>query len=554
MSLLAEATTRLDGRPYPAYRDIGRRSWAVDAGMLVLEHVQGDPFAAPSRLRLDLPAGAVPLPAAALASAVARRATADFFQRALANRLTAPLAIARPGAAVLERTGVTVAEDGAVVVRLTVGLPATGRRIRGREASTVLTESLPSAAYDAIVMHDGAALMAHVAVVEDQVALRAALAAHGLVAFLADGSILPRRSGVDESPLPDAIALVAPDTLAVTLTAPHAGVLRGLAIPTGVTLVVGGGYHGKSTLLDAIAHGVYDHPPGDGRERCVTTDDAVSVRAEDGRSVRAVDLRPFIGHLPLGRSTQRFDTDDASGSTSQAAAIVEALEAGARSLLVDEDTAASNFMVRDARMRRLIPAEHEPITPFVDRVRQLHADHGVSSVLVVGGAGDWLDVADTIVQMRDHRPVDARGQARAVVAALPLGDAAPHAPGPWPTRAPRVPDPSSLDAVGSGRRERVRAHRMHTIVFGDDEIDVSLLAQLVEPTQCRFIGDALLALSREPVGGTRTVATLLDLLDARGLDALAAPTFGDRARARRFEIAAALNRLRTLRCRPSGDT
>jgi predicted ABC-class ATPase len=395
---------------------------------------------------------------------------------------------------------------------------------------------------------DAAALAAHVAAVEDQVALRAALGTHGLVAFLADGSILPRRSGVATAPLPDAVPFVAPDTLAVTLAAPHAGPLRGLGIPAGVTVVCGGGYHGKSTLLDAVARGVYDHPPGDGRERCVTVDTAVHVRAEDGRSVRAVDLRPFIRTLPLGRSTECFDTDDASGSTSQAAAIVEALEAGARALVVDEDTAASNFMVRDARMRRLIAGDDEPITPFVDRVRQLWDTHGVSSVLVVGGAGDWLDVADTVLRMTDYRAHDAGPAARAVVAEMPLGDAAPRPPGPWPAATPRIPDPTSLDP---GRR--VRAHRTHTIAFGDGEIDVSLLAQLVEPAQARFIGDALRVLARELADGRRDIPALLDALDARDLDAIAAPTFGDRARARRFEVAAAVNRLRALRCRHSGD-
>lgn len=547
MSVLAQAAMRLDGRPYPGYRDLAGRNWPLDVGTLAIEHVQPDPFAGPSRIRVDLPADAARLPL--LATDDARRAAADHLHRALSHRLPADgLAVVVPGAEVLERTAVSVRPDGAVTLRLTVDLPADRRRVRGHDAARLLTETLPAVVDAAVLRHDPAALAAHVAAVDDQVALRAALDAHGLVAFLADGSVLPRRSGVATTPLPDAVPLVAPEGLAVTLDAPHAGALRGLGIPAGVTVIVGGGYHGKSTLLDAIARGVYDHPPGDGRERCVTLAAAVHVRAEDGRSVRAVDLRPFIGRLPLGRSTARFDTDDASGSTSQAAAIVEALEAGARALLVDEDTAASNFMVRDARMRRLIPGDDEPITPFVDRVRQLHDVRGVSSVMVVGGAGDWLDVADTVVRMTDYRPHDAGAAARAVVAAMPLGDAVPHAPGPWPDAAPRVPDPASLDP---GRR--VRAHRTHAIAFGDDEIDVSLLAQLVEPAQCRFLGDALRVLARELVEGRRTVAALLDLLDARSLDAIAAPGFGDRARARRFEVAAALNRLRALRCHRSGD-
>ncbi len=566
MSDLVSALERLDGRPYGAYRDLGGRGWSVGPYGLAIEHVQGDPFAAPSRVRVDVPPGVVDLPARAVSGADQRRATADFLHRALVRGLaggrraggsgrSGVLEIVRPGAEILDRTAVRIAADGTVTVRIAVGLPADGRRILGRAASSLLARALP-AALDAAIAGpalDRPALDRHVDAVLDQAALRGGLAARGLVAFLAAGSVLPRRSGVDDAPLPDAVPLAVPDALAVTLETPHTGPVRGLGIRAGVTLIVGGGYHGKSTLLDALARGVYDHPPGDGRERCVTDGAAVLIRAEDGRSVRGVDLRPFIGDLPLGRRTDRFDTDDASGSTSQAAAIVEALAAGARVLLVDEDTAATNFMIRDARMRRLVPPGAEPITPFLDRVRQLHAERDVSSVLVVGGAGDYLDVADTVIRMQDYRPHDASAEARIVAAALPLGEAAPRAPGPWPTPAPRVPDPASLDPRRGGRREHVRATRTQPIAFGDDEIAVSLLAQLGAAGQCRFVGDALRALAHGVADGRRDVAALVDALEAQiandGLDAVAAPTFGDRTQARRFEIAAALNRLRSLRVR-----
>jgi len=557
---------RLDGRPYPAYRDLGRTQYRLPACALTIEHVQGDPFAAPSRIRVDVPASVIALPPDAYGDSDARRAAADHLHRVLHRRLRTHARIGAgsgksglvevepPGPEVLERTAVEVGAGGDVVVRLRVGLPAAGRRILGRAAATLLAGDLPALIEATLTDLDHTALRRAVECVRDQGALRAELAARGLVAFLAEGSVLPRRSGVDQRPLADAIPLAAvPDGLAVTLTAPHAGALRGLGIPTGVTLIVGGGYHGKSTLLDAVARAVYDHPPGDGRERCVTRAGAVVVRAEDGRAVRGVDLRPFIGRLPLGRSSERFATDDASGSTSQAAAIVEALEAGADALLVDEDTAATNFMVRDARMRRLVPPDAEPITPFLDRVRQLAAERSVSTVLVVGGAGDWPDVADTVIQRQDYRVHDAGARAAEVARALPLGDAAPHAPGPWPPAAARVPDPDSLDPSRGRQHERVRAVRDRAIEFGEDEIDVSLLAQIVEPGQCRMIGDALIALARGLADGTRSVAELLDALDARiaadGFAGLCAPSFGDRSRARRFEIAAALNRLRALRLR-----
>jgi predicted ABC-class ATPase len=564
MNDLRKDLQRVDGRPYPAYRDLRGRRYAAGPYQLTLDHVQGDPFASPSRARVDVPATVLDLPATAHGTRDARRATADFLHRAIARSLrgvrhragsgkSGLIEIASFGQEVLERTAVRVAEDGAVVVRLSVGLPAAGRRILGREAAEILSMRLPHALEAAIGRDrlDRSALSRHIQVVEDQIALRAALDERHLVAFLAEGSILPRLSGADDRPLRDAVPLVVPQSFACEIVVPHAGRVRGLGVPRGVTLIVGGGYHGKSTLLDALARCVYDHVPGDGREHCVTVPDAVTVRAEDGRAVHGVDLRPFISNLPLGRRTDRFVTEDASGSTSQAAAIIEALEVGARALLIDEDTAATNFMIRDARMRRLVPAGEEPITPYLDRVRQLYDQRGVSSVLVVGGAGDYLDVADTTMQMQSYKPIDVTARAREVANDFPLGEAAPRPPGDWPAPAPRIPDPHSFDPSRGSRAERVRSVKTRAIEFGTEEIDVSLLAQLVDPNQCRMIGDVLLECSRGLSDGRRSLPQLLDAIELRigtdGLEAVAARTFGDRARARRFEIAAALNRLRSLR-------
>ena len=566
-STLTADLLRIDGRPYGHYRDLRRRRYPLGSGALTFEHVQGDPFAAPSRLRVDLPATLLRLPPWARNGSDARRAAADYLQRALRPALAGAagsagsgrsglLEIAPAGQEVLERTGVAVDAEGGARVRLSAGLPAAGRRILGRAAVELLDRRLDGALRGVAQRLDLDRLRTHVQAVEDQVALRSQLRERGLVAFLADGSVLPRRSGADPRPLGRARPLQAPAALAVELPAPHAGMLHGLGIRAGVTLIVGGGYHGKSTLLQALALGVYDHIPGDGRERCVSADGLVSVRAEDGRAVRGVCLTPFIGALPLGRDTACFDSDDASGSTSQAAAIVEALEAGATGLLIDEDTAATNFMIRDARMRRLVPGAQEPITPFIDRVRQLWEERGVSSVLVVGGAGDYLDVADSVIRMDAYQPGDVTTQARDVAAAQPLGDAAPRAPGAWPPAAPRVPRPESLDARRGRRPERVRAVKTRAIEFGQEEIDVSLLYQLVDAAQCRMIGDLLLRLARGLCDGRRDLPELLDALDAEllghGLDSLAQSGFGDRARPRRFEIAAALNRLRSLRVARTG--
>ncbi len=553
---------RIDGRPYGFYKDLRRESYQIGPWELRFDHVQGDPFAAPTRVHLQLPADYVRLPDWAQENVDARRASADYLQRGVRRELlgvprrggsgkSGLLEIARPGQEVLERTGSHVRSGGAVDLRVTVGLPAAGRRIRGRQASELLLETLPQALDRVVQGIDEAELRRWVQTVEDQVALRSQLEGSGLVAFLAAASVLPRSSGADDRPLRDALKLEVPEALQSELVAPHAGRLKGLGIPGGVTLIVGGGYHGKSTLLQALALGVYDHIPGDGREACVTCADAVTIRAEDGRAVRSVDLTPFIRDLPLGRQTERFDSEDASGSTSQAAAIVEALEAGASALLIDEDTAATNFMIRDARMRRLVPREKEPITPYLDRVRQLWEERGVSSVLVVGGGGDYLDVADRVIQMDSYEPFDATERARAVALELPLGEAAARVPGPWSPAVPRIPDARSFDPSRGRRAERVRSVKTRTIEFGREEIDVSLLYQLVDPAQCRTIGDILLLLSRTLCDGKKSVSELLDTIDAQieagGLERVAERGFGDRARPRRYEIVAALNRMRSLR-------
>jgi predicted ABC-class ATPase len=328
-----------------------------------------------------------------------------------------------------------------------------------------------------------------------------------------------------------------------------------MGIPEGLTVIVGGGFHGKSTLLSAVARGVYDHIPGDGRERAVTRADGVVIRAEDGRRVAGVDISPFIGALPSGGSTERFSTDNASGSTSQAANIVEALETGCRLLIMDEDTCATNFLIRDARMQRLVPADREPITPFVDRVHDLRAGLGVSTLLVLGGSGDYLGVADTVIWMDAYRPREITARAHAVAAGVgPPREVAP----PRPIGAPpaRIPDPASVSAERGGR-DRVRAHGTEEISFGHEAIDLRAVEQLVGPSQTRAIG-ALLAHAtvRGYLDGHRTIADLAALLDGDldrlGLDLLAPRSGehpGDLARPRMLEVAAALNRLRTLRVR-----
>jgi predicted ABC-class ATPase len=556
---------RIDGRGYGAYKDL-QGIYQIHEWTLYIDHVQADPFAPPSRLRLRLPLSAAGFPAPWRASAIRRVALCDFLTRAFHGALRqsqAPrqgdgsngaIRIDVPGQEVLPRSSVALT-DTHVEVRCTVGLPARGRTILGRQATALLCDTLPAIAarslrYGAL---SGTEVERHLNVVEDQHVLRDLLPEHNLAAFVADGALLPRRDGNDDRPLqsPPMIFWQSPNNLALELDLPHAGHVRGTGIRRGVTLIVGGGYHGKSTLLKALTRGVYNHLPGDGRELVVTDADAVAIRAEDGRRVEKVTITSFITALPYGQSTRRFCTDDASGSTSQAANIIEALEVGARVLLIDEDTSATNFMVRDRRMQELIAKTQEPITPFIDRVRQLYDQDGVSSVLVLGGVGDYLDVADTVIHMDAFQPHDVTARARALARAWPASAKRRYeADASWETPQPRPVRRVSLSPQ-RGRRDKVRAYGVRAIQYGVEEIDISHVEQIVDASQTRYIADCLQYAYHHLADDRRSVRDLVDLIAAvvqqQGLEAVQPYLAGDRAWARPLEVAAALNRLRTLR-------
>lgn len=550
----------LEGAPYPAYRDL-TGPHPVGEFVIRIDRVQPDPFAAPSRIRIELAPESCSLPVLETRDEI--RAAVDFISRAAARNLASDnrtsagrnpgLAICAPGPEIIERTSAYWTSK-AIGLRLTVALPARGRRIRGREAAALLTETLPEIARRALQPDDPSlrALERHIRCVEDQRVLRDQLGAHGLIAFIADGSILPRASGVDRRPLTgdSVVPTLAPESLCVTLDTAHRGPLRGLGIPEGITVITGGGYHGKSTLLQALEQGVFDHHPGDGREHVVTRADAVKVRAEEGRSVNGVPIDTFIGTLPGAVSTRPFHTMNASGSTSQAASVIEALEVGSRLLLLDEDTSAANFMVRDARMQALV--REEPITPFLDRVRPLFETRGVSSVVVAGGAGDYLEVAHRVLALERYALHDWTDRARDVCHHTPsLRQSVCDAP--LPESTPRWIAPDSLDP-GRGRRSSfIRASRRDTLQYGDDEIDLRGVEQLTDPAQTRAIGEALAWLRDHGDLDRHPLAQALEILDTTlnraGLEALVGEARGELARPRRQEVAAALNRLRKLKAR-----
>ena len=576
---LVSILERIDGRGYRAYADVRGRHDLGDCALFV-DHVQGDPFAAPSKLRVRIPMQRAALPSELFTGRVRRIALADFLargaRRALSRGPDRQMGSGRSGVVDVDAGGQEVLERSAVVIdpefvelRLEAGLPAQGRRVLGRQAIALLAETIPEGATAALCWDrlDAQQARDFVACVENQEHVRSRLGDLGLVAFVGSGSLLPRESGASDRPMSgvEAVRFETPPSLAVRIKVPNptpdgSSEVVGLGIPRGVTLIVGGGFHGKSTLLRALERGVYAHIPGDGRELVVADPNLVKVRAEDGRAVARVDIHAFVETVPGGaRDTRSFSTDDASGSTSQAASIVEAIEAGATGLLLDEDTCATNFMVRDARMQALVPRDDEPITPFVDRVRELF-DQGVSTVLVMGGSGDYFDVADHVMAMRDYRLFDVTGKALEIARRKSTGRTR-EVWAPLGDFAARSPDPKSFDPSRGKRAVRLDVPERDAIVYGRERLDLRAVEQLVDRSQTRAVALAIhLAATRLMKDGA-SLPQILDaleaLLDHEGLDVLdpfgshdrpgAHP--GNLARPRRFEIAAAINRLRGVRMR-----
>lgn len=577
MQALAELKARLtglDGRDYGAYQAL-LGDWAYPAFGLRIDRIPKDPFASPHTgvYRVRIPLAQTGIAPELWSSRVREAALRDFLireVRAACERLSpgrrgtgnsGVITIAQSGQQILERSAVVLEggvsagsalNGGTLEARLFLGLPADGRRIRADLAETMLCGELPRIVAASLFLDDARRERAwrHIRAAEDSAALRGALPGLGLVAFIAEGARLPRASGADDRPLDPAQAepFHVPPSLRVTVRLPHAGAVSGLGIPSGVTLIVGGGYHGKSTLLQALERGIYDHIPGDGRENCVALPDTMKIRAASGRSVTATDISAFIGAIPRGADTAAFSSTNASGSTSQAASIAEAMEVGAGVLLLDEDTSATNFMIRDKRMQELVAKQDEPITAFVDRVKPLHTEHGISTVLVMGGSGDYFGVADCVIQMLAFQPRDVTAAAREIAVRFPT---ARTAEGRGALLRPRARRPSAqgLDPRNAHGHFRIRAGGPHRLTYGSRTIDLSDVEQLVDAAQTRAIGRAIHLASPWMDGGLtlrELAGRIMAHLARQGLDGLDPERGGDLAVFRALELAATLNRVRGL--------
>nr|MDK8533379.1 ABC-ATPase domain-containing protein [Gleimia europaea] len=544
----------IDGRNYGQYKSV---VGDYDYGdfTLHIDRVQSDPYAPPSQLRATASPVKMGIPEDLLDTREKRVAVADFLAREFAKNSskTPEIRIARCGQEILERSYASV-DKTAVEVRFQCQFPARGRTIMGRSMARLADVDIPYTVMDTFdfVSEDAAQHLAnlrrHVETYVDYQALQAALADNGWIGFVANESVLARRSGISDYPMNEAVRFTSPGSLEQTVTLPHAGEVNGMALKPGITVIVGGGYHGKSTLLNALQRGVYAHVPGDGRELVAIVPSAVKVRAEDGRAVTSVDVSAFINDLPGGADTAAFSTENASGSTSQAASIVEAVEVGCPVLLVDEDTSATNLMIRDERMRALVADEKEPITPFVDRIGGL-ARAGVSTILVMGGSGDYLDVADLVLMMDSYVAHDVTQKAREVVAAQPRERMDVE---DFPAVKQRV----MLPLKAHGGKAKTKAKGLDSISLDRQDIDVSNVEQIVDGGQTEAIAWAIRALTdgerATAFDGETTLADALraldEIIEQHGLDGLGGPEKSAfMVRPRMVDLAAALNRYRSIR-------
>lgn len=550
----------IDHKGYPAYKDT-KGEYRFGKYVLSIDHVQGDPFASPSDVSVRVSGKEAGFLPQTYDSREKRIALQDYLLRRFGKKLAAynhmakgsgksgSLSVSRPGQEILERFACVMNEkDGGIVIRMSVGFPANGRTINSRELIRILFEFLPKCVEDTLYYgkydEKSRGEVEQVrALAEDQAEIRSQLKEQGLVAFVADGAVLPRESGASDRPMKDAVKFISPASMEVTMELPNRGKIRGMGIRKGITLIVGGGYHGKSTLLKALEAGVYNHIAGDGREYVITDDTAVKSRAEDGRSIQGVNISMFIGNLPNGKDTVSFRTEDASGSTSQAAGVAESIEAGAKALLMDEDTSATNFMIRDELMQRVVQRDQEPIIPFIDRVRELYEKQGVSTVLVAGSSGSYFYVADRIVQMDRYKPMDITERAKKEAAAWGSHELA---------ESNRIKEALFTDKriilpVKVLREPRVKIKTMGTdsILIDHDSVDLRLVEQLSDTEQLSALGQLLKYAHLHFVDGKKSLKEVVDLLekvlDEKGLDAIGARPM---ARPRRQEIFACFNRYR----------
>ena len=557
---LKKELDRIDGRGYKSYKDL-EGQYSFNNYILSIDHVQGDPFASPSRVRVIVNANYNQLPEELFDEKYKKVALCDFLTRLFSKNIykygekifgsgkSGLIEISRCPQQILERTSVII-DNEKVEARFYVGFPARGRSVLSRELEKILFNVLPNIVENTLIYNkiNTKALNDRIKLVEDQEFIRNELKNKNLVAFVANNSILPRESGVSQKPLKDGKKFISPKELEVEFNTPNRGVIKGMGIPKGITLIVGGGYHGKSTLLRALELGVYNHIEGDGREFVITDDSALKVRAEDGRSITKTDISLFINNLPNGKDTKKFYTENASGSTSQAANIIEGIESGTKLFLIDEDTSATNFMIRDRIMQQLVAKDKEPITPFIDVARSLYKERGISTILVAGSSGDFFDIADLVIQMDNYEPFEVTERAKALSKGLVEYNKDLNID----INFNRVILKGTIESGPKG--VKIKTLGKDGISINRENIDLRSVEQIVDSEQLNTIGAVMKYVENKLMGKDLTLIEITDKVieelnkNLINIDNIKGG-YGSFAMVRKQEIICAFNRYRKIRIR-----
>ena len=555
---------RIDHKGYPAYKDT-KGLYQFDKYILDIEHVQGDPFASPSKIKVIVEGKDAKIPQTFMDRKYKKIALQDYLLRQFGRSLSKAsftahgsgksglMSVSRCGQEILERSGCEIKEDdGTIIVRMEIGFPANGRTINSGELIKILFSLLPDAVENELLFRnmDKVRIEKVTELAENQNYIRNELKKMDLVAFVADGAVLPRESGISQKPMKNAVRFITPASMKVTFTLPNGNTLSGMGIKKGVTLIVGGGYHGKSTLLEALERGVYNHIENDGREYVITDNTAVKLRAEDGRCITGTDISMFIKNLPNKVDTKCFFTEDASGSTSQAANVVEAIEAGSQTFLIDEDTSATNFMIRDALMQLVVAKDKEPITPYIDRIKELYHQFGISTILVAGSSGAYFKKADTIIQMDEYVAYDITKTAKEQAEQFEKHDCgektAEQAIMPSFNRC-MLPNKSFCDD-----RTKIRVNDAGSVSVNKNTIDMRAVEQLVDAEQLRALGYICKYVHERMFNGRITLQEVVERLckglEEKGFDSVCGKNVPcDLAMPRKQEIFACFDRCRNIK-------
>lgn len=557
---LKKQLIKIDHKSYGMYKTLGD-SYSFGNYILHIDHVQGDPFASPSRLRFEVKKEHHGFPEEYYKEKHHRLALEDRVLRRFLYQLRQIdkgfMGSGKSGKITTCPANQTVQERIAVVfsrekmeLRFEMGFPARGRTIMAKEMQKLVFDILPELAKNTLFYRNWDAknkkyLEEAIFLADDQKALREELQKRNLTAFVADGAILPRESGVSDRPMRDAVPFSSPESLRIGIELPHKGKITGMGIPEGITVIVGGGYHGKSTLLKALEQGVYNHISGDGREYVVADNSGMKIRAEDGRSVLHTDISMFINHLPAGQDTTDFSSENASGSTSQAANLIEAVEAGAGLLLLDEDTSATNFMIRDKVMARLVSDDKEPITTLLRHIRGIYKKLGISFIIVVGSSGDYLSVADLVLQMDHYKVKDVTKEAKAICEECGIA-------GQYAETEITVPAFSrKLKPVKWGRR-KIKSMGTDTVLIDREAIDVRYLEQIAESgqtTALAYMMNWILDNVKEEEDIQHLIERMYTMIEKRGMGAVIPANYsaGHPVLPRKQELYACLSRYRSAK-------